>query len=65
MNKSADRKRKARAARKAQKLAAMKTAGGASVYALKKKGVFPPNSPHLTGDWGTPIRGLTPLFGQP
>lgn len=42
------RRRKERDAKKARKLAKMSRPGGASVYALKKRGVYPPNSPYRT-----------------
>lgn len=56
-----DRRKAARAKKKALKEARMKgpKKRGQSTYALKKKGVYPANSPYVTGDWGQPMRKLS------
>lgn len=53
------RRKQQRDSKRARKLSSMSTTGGASTYALKHRGVYPPNSPYVTGNWGTPIQGLT------
>jgi hypothetical protein len=53
------RREKARRARKERKEARMKRPGTESKYALKKKGVYPSNSPYLTGNWGDRMGKLT------
>lgn len=51
------RRREQRAKRKSQKEARMKSAGNHdSKYARKQRGIYPPRSPYLTGDWGRPIQ---------
>lgn len=46
------RRQKEQAAKKAKKRAAMLVPGGESVYARKKRGDYPLNSPYRTGEWG-------------
>lgn len=55
-----DRRRVLRAKKKAQKEARMKgpKRRQKSKYALKKQGIYPPNSPYVTGNWGVLCRKL-------
>lgn len=55
-----DRRKALRAKRKAAKEARMKklSPGSESKYALKKRGVYPPNSPYRTGDFGRRMKKL-------
>lgn len=46
------RRMKERAAAKTKRAAAMGNPGGESVYARKRRGIYPLNSPRLTGNWG-------------
>lgn len=48
---TSERRRKEQAAKKAKKEAAMKAPGGESVYARKRRGDYPKNSPYRTGIW--------------
>lgn len=55
-----DRRKQVRAKKKAQKEARMKgpKSRSESKYALKRRGIYPPGSPYLTGAWGQPCRKL-------
>lgn len=55
-----DRRKALRAKKKALKEARMKgpKKRGQSAYALKKQGMYPKNSPYVTGDWGPIMRKL-------
>jgi hypothetical protein len=59
---TSERRRQQRSAKKAKKKAAMAVPGGESVYARKKRGDFPLNSPYRTGVWQT--RPLTSSPGE-
>ena len=57
-----DRRKVQRAKRKAAKEARLKNPGKASSkYARKMRGIYPPRSPYLTGDWG-PVQKIDNLF---
>lgn len=57
-----ERRRKQRAEKRARKAAAMKTPGFKSIYARKRRGDYPPNSPYLTGNWGVRMKKLREPF---
>lgn len=69
-----ERRRKLRSEKKTRKVAQMKSPGFDSKYARKLRGIYPPNSPYVTGNWGKRMRKLgeekyvgipqsTPLYG--
>lgn len=55
------RRREQRAKKSALKEARMKSPGKDSKYARKLRGIYPPRSPYLTGDWG-PVQKIDNFF---
>lgn len=53
-----ERRRKLRAEKKTRKAAQMKNPGFDSKYARKTRGIYPPNSPYVTGNWGKRMKKL-------
>ena len=60
-----DRRKHERAKRKALKQARMKgeRPKSESTYALKRRGIYPRNSPYLTGFWGVRMKKLGAVHG--